>query len=242
MPEVLVLNHHPQTGPAGFQQVLDDRVASVPWRAIDVAGGEALPAALDGVAGVVVMGGPMSVTRPEEHDWMGDELGFLRRVVDAELPVLGVCLGAQLLGVALGGEVAARQTPRAAFTALRRTAAGTADEVTAGWPDGATALLFHEDEVVRYPDGSQPLLTGPAGEVAAWGAGRVLAIQAHPEITPDQLAGWLEDATLAVLASRAGVDPVALLDEAVRRERFVVPLGRALVGRFLDGPVREAIG
>jgi GMP synthase (glutamine-hydrolysing) len=242
MHEVLVLNHHPETGPAGFQQVLDDRAGLVPWRPIDLPGGEPLPAALDEVAGVVVMGGPMSVTRRDDHAWMGGELAFLRRAVDGELPVLGICLGAQLLGVALGGEVAARRTPRAAFTAFRRTAAGTTDEVTAGWPDGAAALLFHEDEVVRYPDGAQPLLTGPEGEVAAWGVGSALAIQAHPEVTPDQLAGWLEDATLADLASRAGFDAVALLDEATRRERFSVPLGRALIGRFLDGPVRAAIG
>jgi GMP synthase (glutamine-hydrolysing) len=242
MHEVLVLNHHPETGPAGFRQVLDDRVEHLPWRAIDLAGGEELPATMDEVAGVVVMGGPMSVTRPDEHAWMRDELAFLRRTVDAELPVLGICLGAQLLGAALGGEVAARRTPRAAFTALHRTAAGTTDEVTAGWPDGAAALLFHEDEVVRYPEGAQPLLTGPDGEVAAWSAGSALAIQAHPEVTPEQLAGWLEDASLTDLASRAGVDAVALLDEATRREPFSVPLGRALIGRFLDGPVRAAIG
>jgi GMP synthase (glutamine-hydrolysing) len=242
MPEVLVLNHHPETGPAGFQQVLDDRVGLVPWRTIDLAEGGTLPTELDEVAGVVVLGGPMSVTRPDEHAWMPDELGFLRRVVDTDLPVLGICLGAQLLGAALGGQVAARQTPRAAFTAFRRTAAGTSQEVTAGWPDGAAALLFHEDEVVRYPDGAQPLLTGPDGEVAAWGVGSALAIQAHPEVTPEQLARWLEEATLAELVTRAGVDPIALLDEAARRERFSVPLGRALIGRFLDGPVRAAIG
>jgi GMP synthase (glutamine-hydrolysing) len=242
VPELLVLHHHPETGLSAFREVLDDRTSIVKWRPVDLAAGDPLPDDLEEVAAVLTMGGPMSVTRPGEHAWMRDELALLSRAVEAELPVLGICLGAQLLGAALGGDVAARHVPRAAFLGLRRTAAGSANEVTAGWPDGAAALLLHEDEVVRYPAEAQPLLVGPDGEVVAWGAGSALAVQAHPEVTAEQLGRWALLEPLAALWARTDVDPDALLDEATRRERFSVPLGRALVGRWLDGPVRAAVG
>jgi GMP synthase (glutamine-hydrolysing) len=239
--ELLVLQHHPETGPSAFVEVLDGRRATVPWRLVDLAAGEELPGTLDGIAGLLVMGGPMSVTRPEEHPWFDAERRLLRDAVAAEVPVLGVCLGAQLLGASLGGEVAARRTPRAAYAPLQRTAAGTGDAVTAGWPDGTPALLLHEDEVVRYPEGAAPLLTDGDGSVVAWGVGSALAIQAHPEVDLAQLERWTRLDSLDALFDAAAIDAQALLDEARRRERFSVPIGRALVGRWLDGPVREAV-
>jgi GMP synthase (glutamine-hydrolysing) len=238
--ELLVLQHHPETGPSAFTEVLDDRTSIAPWRLVDLGAGARVPDGFDGVVGIVTMGGPMSVTRPEEHAWMRPELDLLRHAVGAGVPVLGVCLGAQLLGVALGGDVAARHTPRAAYTGLRRTAAATGEPVTAGWPDGAACLLMHEDEVVRYPSEAVPLLTDGEGGTVAWQAGSALAIQAHPEVDAAQLERWVVLDQLTCLLEAAAVDPDELAAEGRRRERFAVPLGRALLGRWIDGPVRDA--
>jgi GMP synthase (glutamine-hydrolysing) len=235
---LLVLVHHPEVGPSAFTEVLDARRHVVAWRTVDLGAGEPVPSALDDVAGILSFGGPMSATRPDEHPWMRDELRLLRDAVGRGLPVLGVCLGSQLLGLALGGRVAAREVPRAGFVPLRRTAAGSGVPAVAGWPDGATSLLLHEDEVVEAPDGAVPLLVGPDGEVAAWGVGSALAVQAHPEVTAEQLRRWTALGELASLCERAGVAPDDLVAEAARRERFTVPLGRAFVGRWIDGPVR----
>jgi GMP synthase (glutamine-hydrolysing) len=239
--ELLVLQHHPDTGPSGFAEVLTARTSIAPSRTVQVAAGEALPPGPGDLAGVLVMGGPMSVTRPGELPWLAAELAFLRGAVDAGVPVLGVCLGAQLLGTALGGAVAARQVPAARFAPLRRTAGGAGEPVTAGWPDGATALLLHEDEVVTFPDEAVPLLHGPDDDVVAWSLGSAVAIQAHPEVTADQLTTWLAHPDLEDLVARSGVDASELAAEGERRERFTLPLGRAFVGRWLDGPVRRRV-
>jgi GMP synthase (glutamine-hydrolysing) len=239
--DLLVLQHDPETGPSAFVEVLDGRTSIAPWQLVDLAASACVPDGLADVAGILVMGGPMSVTRPDEHDWMRPELDLLRRAVEAEVPVFGVCLGAQLLGVALGGDVAARHVPRAAYTPLRRTAAGVADPVAAGWPDGTAALLLHEDEVIRYPADATPLITDHDGGTVAWGTGSALAIQAHPEVDAAQLARWAAMDQLAGLFDASGADPHVLLAEAERRERFTVPVGRALVGRWLDGPVRTFV-
>ena len=240
MPELLVLEHTDAAGPSAFTEVLEDRTSLVPWRSVDVPAGEALPDHLDEVAGLLVLGGTMSAVDPRTHGWMPRELGLLEQAVANEVPVFGVCLGAQLLGEALGGDVRRRAVPEVGYLALTRTAAGREDEVVAGWPDGARAAFVHEDEVRTLPPGAVTLLTGSDGD-AAWRLGSALAVQFHPEVTGDQLAGWLDNGLLDHILERAGTDPAVFAGEARRRERFVVPLGRALFGRFVDGPVRERV-
>lgn len=234
--ELLVLDHHPATGPHRFVEVLDGRPEFAPWRRIDVPGGDPVPQDLDGLAGVVVMGGPQSVTQP--HPWLEAELELLRQLVAADVPVFGVGLGAQLLATALGGEVVARGTPQIGFRPLERTEEGASDELTAGWPDGSAALLWHRDEIGRLPDQSVSLLRGPDG-VVAWRYGSAFATEAHPEVDAARLERWVALEPLAGQLEAAGIDADALLSEAARRDRFVIALGLALIGRFVDGPVRR---
>jgi GMP synthase (glutamine-hydrolysing) len=237
MGTVVVLEHTRVAGVASFAATLDARAATLPWSALDVPAGVRLPALDDHVAGVLVMGGTMSATRPGAHDWMPAEIDWLQRVVAARIPVLGVCLGAQLLGQALGGRVERRDRPEVGYLPLHRTDAGRRDPVMAGWPDGAAGLLVHEDEVRTLPPDAVQLLSGSDG-AAAWGSGSALAVQFHPEVDARQLHRWAEVGLLAPLATRAGVDAQVLLDEADRRARFTRAQGRALLGRWLDGPVR----
>jgi GMP synthase (glutamine-hydrolysing) len=239
--EVVVIEHTRGAGVSAFAEVLDGRAASIaPWRVVDVPGGDQLPGTLDDVAGILVMGGTMSAVDPAAHAWMGPELELLRRAVDAEVPVLGVCLGAQLLAQAHGGEVAQREVPEIAYLPLDRTDEGRRDAVVQGWPDGAATLFLHEDEVTRLPEGAEVLMRGSDG-VPAWRLGSAVAVQFHPEVTPDQLATWVGRGLLTDLFERAGVDGDALLAEAERRGTVAVPQGRALVGRWLDGPVRRRV-
>jgi GMP synthase (glutamine-hydrolysing) len=245
--ELLVLEHDPDADVGTFEPVLASRSATIPWRRVDVPAGEPLPADLDEVAGLVLMGGRMSAREPAAHAWMPDELDLLRRATAAAVPVLGVCLGAQLLGAAHGGEVTRRALPRGAYLATSRTGAATGDPVAGGWPEQAAALFVHEDEVSRLPTASVPLLTVPGEdaalrEVVAWRLGSAWAVQFHPEVDAATLATWTNDEQLGALLDRGGVDPTALAAEGRTRDRFAVAHGQALVGRFLDGPVRARVG
>jgi GMP synthase (glutamine-hydrolysing) len=235
--ELVVLQHHPQAGPSAFVDVLDGRRDTLPWRVVDVPAGEELPD-VGRLAGLLVMGGAMGVPDQEQHPWMEQELSLLRRTFEAEVPIFGVCLGAQLLAEALGGTVQRREVPEIGYLPLERTEKGRGDDVLAGWPDGAATLMLHEDQVTELPEGAEPLLSGSEGW-AAWGIGSAHAVQFHPEVTPEQLEGWVALEQLAGLLQAAGTDPAELTQEAHRRARFTVPQGRALVGRWLDGPVRK---
>ena len=237
MSELLVLQHTEGAGPSAFTEVLDGRTSIAPWRLISVAAPEDVPSDLDDVAGLIILGGTMSVTEPDDQPWMSAELELLRRAVDAEVPVFGVCLGAQLLGAALGGKVERRDVPEIGYLALHRTEAAAGDPVFGGWQDGAHQLFLHEDEVAELPDGATPMLVG-SDATAGWRLGSAWAVQFHPEVDVAQLEGWAELPALSPLLDAAGVDGDALLEEARRRDRNVVPIGRALVGRFVDAVVR----
>lgn len=232
--ELLVIQHAGHTGPSALTTVLDARGDQRPWRLVDLGAGAAFPA-LDDARGILVLGGPMAVADTAEHAWIEDELAVIRHARDRSVPVFGICLGVQLLGAALGGDVARRDVPEIGFLPLTRTEAAQDDVVFAGWPDGATAAFVHEDEVVRLPDGAEPMLEGSDG-VAAWRAadGITYGVQFHPEVDAGQLALWADRDENRPRFSAAGVDPDAFAAEARRRDRFLRAVGLSLVGRWLD--------
>jgi GMP synthase (glutamine-hydrolysing) len=238
--EFVVLQHDARMGPSAFLDVLDARRDLVEWRLVDVEAGQPLPD-VESLGGLVVLGSPMTPAADDEPPLATpEELELLRAAVAAEVPVLGVCLGAQQLAIALGGEVQPRERPEVGFVPLWRTESAGDDDVAAGFPDGTPVLFFHRNEVTRLPEGAETVLKGSDG-AAAWTCGSALAVQFHPEVTAEQLEAWIAAEGVDELLTAAGVDAEDLLEEARRRERFTVAHGRALLGRFLDGPVRKHV-
>lgn len=236
--ELLVLQHAGHTGPSALTEVLDARAGRRPWRLVDLSAGAALPP-LERVRGVVALGGPMSVSDVDEHPWLTGERELLVAARAADIPVFGICLGAQLLAAASGGEVTTREVPEIGYLPLGRTEGAADDPVFAGWPDGAAVLFVHDDEVARLPDGAVPMLDGSDGPAAAWRApdGRSYGVQFHPEVDAAQVGSWCRREANLPRFERAGVDPDALAEEATRRDRFHRAVGLALVGRWLDAIV-----
>ena len=233
--ELVVLHHSEVSGLAAYDPVLSGGGAG-PWRLYRVSEGERPPEDLDDVGGVLILGGVMSAVDPGHHTWMPDELRWLEAAVAHDVPVLGICLGAQLLASALGGEVTPRAIPQVGAIALRRTHAGRADPVLSGWHDGTPALFVHEDHASALPPGAQPLLEGGDG-IPAWRLGSAVAVQFHPEVDAATLARWVADPGLHPLLDRAGVRGAELLAAYRPTAPAVVAEGRGLLTRFLAGPV-----
>jgi hypothetical protein len=98
---IAIFRHAPAEGPGHFSEFLEG--GNLPWRLIAIDAGDPLPASPEAFSGLVFMGGPMSVN--DDLPWIPPVLELIRQAVATDIPVLGHCLGGQLIAKALGGEV-----------------------------------------------------------------------------------------------------------------------------------------
>ena len=215
---VLVIRHH-DIDSAGF--IAD---------AFEARGGELsvhlfpddgpLPA-LAGADQVVVLGAVSSVNDPDP--WITAELDWLRAVDQADVPVLGICFGAQALCAALGGRVEAM-----GFTEIGWRMVESADPELV--PPGPW-LEFHNDRCLPPP--AATVLARNDVAVQAFRLGRHLAVQFHPEVDGPQLKRWLDAHTDAGAAS-LGIDPDQFLADTIREE----PAARERAGLLVAAALR----
>jgi GMP synthase-like glutamine amidotransferase len=219
---VLALTHGPSVGPGVFADAIaagdhELEVWEVPTRGAPSAGG---------TDAVVVLGGAMHPDEDHRHGWLTDELRYLEHALEDGTPVLGVCLGSQLLGRAAGAEVYRASEPEVGWLEVELTAAAATDPVAGALPARFEAFQWH-----HYTHGL------PAGAVElarsrvctqAFRLGRAWGVQFHPEVRAEQVETWLDEDPEDV------ADPVAL--RAATRERITGwnELGRRLCTAFLN--------
>jgi GMP synthase-like glutamine amidotransferase len=154
---------------------------------------ETLPSA-DEIAGVVTLGGRQSATRVAQDPFLIAEVDLLEQALDQRVPVLGMCLGAQLLAVAAGGTVSHAGRMNAGWPQLSILPAAAEDPLFAAFPAHLPVLKWHED-IIEIPPRATELGTTPGPGAArfrvgpcAWGS------QAHLELTaPMLIEGWTAD-------------------------------------------------
>ncbi len=169
--------------------------------------GEPVPADLDNVDGVVSMGGPMNVDEIVEHPWIEDEMAYLRAAHDANVPIVGVCLGAQLIAGALGGTVAAMEQPEVGWQNLKLAFPGTIDPVYTGIGWETTQFHLHGQEVTKLPPGAAPLAGSAMCRNQAFKVGlTTYAFQYHFEWDRAGLDTFAHDA----IVMRAGDTPAQI--------------------------------
>jgi GMP synthase-like glutamine amidotransferase len=123
---ILVIEHDVNDTPGVLGRVLTRH--GLRMRIIRLHAGDALPPDLDDVDGIVSLGGPQSAT-DDALPWLADELRLMREASNLAIPVLGICLGAQLLGRALGGTVSRMKTPASGLGRVDLTPAGRDDPI-----------------------------------------------------------------------------------------------------------------
>ncbi len=163
--------------------------------------GEALPA-LETLDMLAVMGGPMSVNDESTHAWLKPEKTFIRAVLDAGRPVVGVCLGAQMLANVLGSRVYKNKEKEIGWQEIE-------------WLDGTAPqrqkVFQWHGETFDLPRGARQLARSAACETQAFSLGRALALQFHLEITPE-----IVERLLAECASDIGAGSYEQSAEEIR--------------------------
>jgi GMP synthase (glutamine-hydrolysing) len=147
--------------------------------------------AQDEIGGLIVFGGEMNVDEIDRHPYLGSQRDLMRRAVDAGLPVLGICLGAQMLARAAGARVYRAPVRELGFKSVRITDAGQRDVLLGAFQSGDRVFQWHED-TFDLPAGADLLASGDDVPNQAFRLGRnAWGVQFHFEIDAAGLEAWL---------------------------------------------------
>lgn len=183
----VVLQHVACEPPAAYEDVL--RARGHELVRVMVADGEQLPQ-LDGPAGIIAMGAPMSVCDVDRYDWLAPELEYIAAAVRAGTPYWGICFGAQLLAGALGAEVLTGAEAEVGVLPVQLTRAAAADPVFGALPATLPAVQWHSD-TFALPAGAVHLASSPAYPNQAFRWRRAYGLQFHLEAPAALVEEWL---------------------------------------------------
>jgi GMP synthase (glutamine-hydrolysing) len=174
---------------------------------------------------VFIFGGGVQVDQEDQHPWLQDEDDLIKSLLAAEVPLLGVCLGGQLIAKAAGGHVGPAPREEVGWHEVQLTPEAAGDPLFASGPERFDTFQWHS-YAFDLPPGGVPLARNSVGLQAYRIGDSVWGIQFHAEVTREIVEGWLA-------SDRSGrrID-LAPMEQWAR-------VGRALADRFLDVAARR---
>ena len=181
----IAIFRHASTEGAGYcAEFLDQR--SIPWQLICIDKGDVVPQHVSAFSGLVFMGGPMSVN--DDLPWVAQVLALIRQAVAQDIPVLGHCLGGQLMAKALGGQVTRNPVKEIGWG---KVTVSDNDMARTWFGDIAEFEAFHwHGETFSLPQDATRLLSSEHCANQAFALGKHLALQCHVEMTRDMIQSW----------------------------------------------------
>ncbi|OIR04604.1 glutamine amidotransferase [mine drainage metagenome] len=184
MKPIVIFRHALTEGPGYLATFLDEQ--KVPWQLIKIDEGEALPDSIEGYSGVALMGGPMSVN--DDLPWITPLLGLIREAYALDVPLLGHCLGGQLISKALGGNVTKNPIKEIGWGEL---AVSSNDAAKRWFGELEVFNGFHwHGETFSLPENAVHLLASHFCQNQAYAIGKHLAFQCHIEMTEEMVQNW----------------------------------------------------
>ena len=186
MKPVIVFKNVPHEGPGYLGDFLTEQ--NIPWHTVNTSDLDSLPASIKLYSGVVIMGGPMSVN--DDLPWIKPLLELIREARVADIPLLGHCLGGQLISKAFGGVVSPNPIKEIGWgevtVSLNESAKYWFGEI-----ESFNSFHWH-GETFSLPEGATHLLASAHCQNQAYSIGRHLAFQSHIEVTPDMVKSWCD--------------------------------------------------
>lgn len=187
MNEVLIFKHVPFEGPGTFQDALKGR--GIRYREANLYEGD-IPKNLDGCRGLIIMGGPMNVYEEKEYPFLKDEDRLIKAALSKKLPMIGVCLGAQLMAKAAGAKVTKGEKKEIGWYPLYLTEEAMTDPVFRGLPKEIEVFQWHGD-TFDIPRGALRLASSELFPSQAFRIGdNAYAFQFHIEVTERIIKEW----------------------------------------------------
>jgi GMP synthase-like glutamine amidotransferase len=232
MKPVIIFRFLAHEGPGYLGDFLDAQ--NIPWQLIKVDEDEPAPSSVLAYSGMVLMGGPMSVN--DNLPWIAPILDLIREAKSNDIPLLGHCLGGQLISKALGAKVTKNPIKEIGW-----------GEVSVNQNDAAknwfgsieTFNAFHwHGETFSLPEGSTHLLYSPYCQNQAWSIGKHVAFQTHIEMTPEMVQKWCEEGENELKESAAS--PAVQQADAMQQELplhcfFLNKVAKQVYTRWIQG-------
>ena len=235
MKPVAIFRHAPSEGPGYFATFLDSH--DIPWQLFRVDAGDTLPADARQFSGLVFMGGPMSAN--DDLPWIPHSLELIRQAAQAGIPVLGHCLGGQLMAKALGGVVGRNPVKEIGWGEVV-----AADNATARTWFGETRNFdaFHwHGETFTIPPGATVILGNSHCANQAFALGKNLAMQCHIEMTEEMVREWCElgmEEIASASTSPAVQQPAEIMENLAERVNALNTAAQKIYKKWVEGLVR----
>ena len=237
MQPVAIFRHSPTEGPGYFAIFLEQQ--GIPWELIAIDEGAAVPATVDGYSGLCFMGGPMSVNDP--LPWIESVCTLIRDAVAKNVPVIGHCLGGQLMSKALGGQITKNPVKEIGWG----EAAGEDNTVARSWlgaysGQAGTVFQWH-GETFSTPPGATRLFANDYCANQMFALGPHLGMQCHVEMTPEMIATWCSqwaDEAIAVADYPSVQTPEKMQAEITQKLPVMRQLSEQLYSVWIKGLVR----
>jgi len=210
MKPVAIFRCAPSEGPGYFATYLERK--AITWQLVALDEGRAVPKDARRFAGLAFMGGPMSVN--DDLAWVAPALELVRDAARKDVPVLGHCLGGQLMAKAFGGTVRAGPVKEIGWGEVRVAENGLARE----WLGGLESFeAFHwHGETFSIPPGGTRVLENAHCANQAFALGKHFGMQCHVEMTEQLIGDWLQGGAREIEASRAS--PGVQKPELIRQD------------------------
>ena len=226
----LAIVHQPDAGPGVFADAMRARGVELDrWL---IAEGRP-PADPTGYDAVLTFGGAMHADQEAGFPWLRDEKALLAELIDRGVPLLGMCLGCQLLAEAAGATPGRASAPEIGWHEVELMPEAADDPLLGGLPPAFEAFQWHSYEA-PLPPGATALARSPVCLQAYRLEGPAWGIQFHAEVSRDDVEYWIADYRSDPDAVRIGLDPGALRERTRASIDAWNELGRALCDRFVD--------
>ncbi len=233
MRPIAIFRHTASEGPGHFTTFLEKH--AIPWRVFESYKEERAPD-INSLSGLVFMGGAMSVNDPLA--WIPRSLQLIRDAVSADVPVMGHCLGGQLLAKALGGVVTKNAVKEIGWGEVRTTHS-LAKDWLGELP--STFEVFHwHGETFTLPTGATRILASKYCENQAFVIGKHLGMQCHVEMTVDMIRAWTGEGAQELLDNPvASVQSAShILKDVEEKVKDLNRIAESIYGRWLQGVSR----
>src|SRR5258708_702171 len=227
MAKVWVLQHHPAENLGAIAEALES--AALAWQYVRVFDGHPVPTDMKGAGGLVVMGGPEAVYQLDRYPYLRAEIALIENALKAGRPVLGVCLGSQLLAAALGANVRRAAQKEIGWYPVRLRSEASHDRLMRGLPQEFVACHWHSD-IFDLPAGATALASSELTELQAFRHGdNAWGLLFHAEMTQQIVAAFEAPRRSRSVDSRRQIRSRRLVVQPDRHQRHRLDNPKAFV-------------